>query len=348
MNLRYNYCPQLKVYDEMGFRWISHLMFMNRPNYRSSVCNTDSYGMRFNSKEHLDCNHQSILDLKLEKEKSIMVGSSTTFGVGATSDEKTIPGILSKAQNFVYNFGGRAFNGFQEIILTEMMINKLKNIKNILLYSGMNDVYMHYNKAFLSKYPGPFYFHKSFLDQMENINLNFKRKLLKFFLPDLKIDFKHANFKQLIKALIHPKNKNFENKYTSFPNITLQEIVERNINIWKLISKAMNSKIYFFLPPFLPWSKAKENLTNEENEINFFINNLSDAKSNKYYDKIENDYYKILNLFEFNCKKNNIEFYDCNTLFKLEENKNKWLFVDKTHLTDYGNQIISEFISSKI
>jgi len=321
---------------------------MNRPNYRSSVCNTDNHGMRFNSKEYLELNHLSIFDAKVEKEKSIMVGSSTTFGVGATLDEKTIPGILSKDSNFVYNFGGRAFNGFQEIILTEMMINKLENIKHILLYSGMNDIYMYYNQIFLSTYPGPFYFHKNFLDKMENTTLNFKRKFLKFLLPDLKIDFKYSNFKQLINSIANSKNKNFENTNFSFPNIKLEEIVERNIKIWKLLSKSMNTKISFFLPPFLPWSKNPENYTKEEKEIHAFIANSGEVKNTKYFDIIESDYNKIVSLFEVNCKKNDIKFHDCNPLFHLEENKNKWLFVDKTHLTDYGNELISEFISSKI
>ena len=96
MNIRYKHCPQLKVYDEIGYRWLPGLMFMNRPNYRSKICNTDIYGLRFNSKNYLDSKNPSIFDLKIDKNKSIMVGSSTTFGVGSTSDEKTIPGILSE------------------------------------------------------------------------------------------------------------------------------------------------------------------------------------------------------------------------------------------------------------
>ena len=50
MNTRYHHCPQLKIYDKIGFKWLPHLMFMNYPNFRSEECNTDSCGLRFNSK----------------------------------------------------------------------------------------------------------------------------------------------------------------------------------------------------------------------------------------------------------------------------------------------------------
>ena len=49
-NIRYHHCPQMKIYDSIGYQWIQNLMFMNSPNFRSEVCNTDIYGLRFNSK----------------------------------------------------------------------------------------------------------------------------------------------------------------------------------------------------------------------------------------------------------------------------------------------------------
>ena len=42
------------------------------------------------------------------------------------------------------------------------------------------------------------------------------------------------------------------------------------------------------------------------------------------------------------CKKNNINYYDSNIL--LNNNFNNDIFVDRVHLTDYGNKIISDYI----
>ena len=330
MNTRYYYCPELEIYDKIGFKWIAHLMFMNSPNYRSEVCNTDINGLRFNSQNLLNSDVKSIFDNKIEKEKSIMVGSSTTFGVGATSDEKTIPGILSnKSQYFFYNFGGRAFNGLQEYVLTTLMINNLKNTKKILLYSGMNDVYMSYNKSFIPTFPGPFYFNKDFLVNMDNKVSSFGQKIKDFLF------------------IIYKKQK--ENKLNlSFPKIKLEEIVFRNIKLWKLFSKSINTEVIFFLPPFLPWSKEEKSYSKEEKEITAYIKKTGGAKNTSYFNEIEKDYNKIVKLFEDNCKKHEIKFYDCNVLFRAKAHNDKWLFVDKTHLTDYGNELISNFILEKL
>ncbi len=324
MNTRYHHCPQLKIYDKIGFKWLPHLMFMNYPNFRSEECNTDSYGFRFNSKKLADDN-KSIFDIKINKKTSIMVGSSTTFGVGATKDERTIPGNLTNvSDNFFYNFGGRAFNGFQEIILTELMINQIADIKKILLYSGINDIYMSYNESFISSFPGPFYYNSKFLNSMENSSLNLKKKLLNFFIPSKKI----------------------EKSY--YPKIKLEEIVSRNIKMWKIFSKSTNSELSFFLPPFLPWCKHENNYTKEEREIDDYIKSQNEVKYTAYYEAIKKDYNKVVKLFEDHCNRNEIKFYDCNTLFHSSENNNKWLFVDKVHLTDYGNELIADFISKKI
>ena len=322
-------------------------MFMNSPNYRSDICNTDIYGLRFNSKNNLELN-KTIFDQETNKERALMIGSSTTFGVGSTSDENTIPGFLSNNSNyFFYNFGGRAFNGFQEIILFQLLSKKLNGIKKIVLYSGMNDAYMTYNKSFISRYPGPFYYNKNFLEQMDKTNLTFNRKILKFLLPNLEIDYRFINIKDLINYLF---TKNFRDNYKSkksFPMIELEEIVTRNIHIWLLLSKSINAELSFFFPPFLPWCKNKNNYSKEEEEIVNYLAVTKEKANYEYYDKIAQQYEKIKKLFEDLCKKSEIKFYDCNNLFQLSENNKKWLFVDKVHLTDYGNKLISDYIIDK-
>ena len=47
-NIRYQHCPQMRIYDNIGYQWVQNLMFMNTPNYRSKICSTDIFGLRFN------------------------------------------------------------------------------------------------------------------------------------------------------------------------------------------------------------------------------------------------------------------------------------------------------------
>ena len=53
MNKRYEYCPQLKVYDQIEIDWMPYTMFGQSKNFRSKVSNTDCFGLRFNSGENL-------------------------------------------------------------------------------------------------------------------------------------------------------------------------------------------------------------------------------------------------------------------------------------------------------
>ena len=183
---------------------------------------------------------------------------------------------------------------------------------------------------------------------MENSDLSFNRKILKFIFPNLNIDYRNITKKELFRYLINFKSKKNKDYYFPFPKINLEDIVSRNIKLWKYLSKSMDSKVTFFIPPFMPWCKDLSSYTIEEKEITSFMSNLSEDRNKIDFENIERDYEKIINLFSETCKKNGIDFFDCNEVFRQKENKNKWLFVDKVHLTDYGNEIISEFIFSKL
>ena len=334
----------MKTYDTIGYQWIQNLMFTNTPNYRSKICNTDIFGLRFNHNNH---EFKSIFEQEIKKEKIAMVGSSTTFGVGASSDEKTIPSMLSINSNYhTLNLGVRAHNGFQEIILFQSLINKIKNLKKIILFSGMNDVYMSYNQHFISRYPGPMYFNKEFLDKMNETDLSLKRRILKFFFPNLNINYRNITKKEIIN-LIFKKNINDNFDY-NYPKIDLEELVLRNLQIWSHISQSMHIKIIFFFPPFIYWCKKKQDYSSEENQIQQYINKNNNFNLQHNYEIIGNKYVEIKNLFKTICDKYEIDFYDCNEIFNDDIIRNKWTFVDKVHLNDYGNSLISKFILSKL
>ena len=335
----------MKTYDSISYNWIQNLMFMNNPNYRSSVCNTDMYGLRFNTKDNAKlCN--SIFDQVSDKDRALMIGSSTTFGVGSTNDKKTIPSILSENSSyFFYNLGGRAFNGFQEIILYQLFANKIKqNVKKIVLLSGMNDVYMFSNKNFIHQFPGPFYYNKTFLNKMNDTNLSFKRKILKFLFPNLNVDYRNVQFKELINNFF---TKDKKEKLLN-PDTTLEEVINRNIFIWSLLSKSLNAEIIFFLPPFIDWCKNKAEYSSEEKDIEKFISRRTNFEDFENFNKIFDQKIIIKSLFKKYCEKYEIKFFDCNDIIEEKMNNNKWLFIGKTHLTDYGNNLIGEYIKTKL
>ena len=40
--------PQMKEYSKIGENWMPFIMFIQKPNHRSTVVNTDCHGFRFN------------------------------------------------------------------------------------------------------------------------------------------------------------------------------------------------------------------------------------------------------------------------------------------------------------
>jgi len=101
-------------YDKFGSVRLPYLMFFHSRNYISNVLNTDSRGFRITYKDS-----NKILDFVDldELPVGLLIGGSSVFGVGATSDRKTIPSILnSTTDNLWLNFGGRAFTFTQEFL----------------------------------------------------------------------------------------------------------------------------------------------------------------------------------------------------------------------------------------
>ncbi len=158
MNPRYKLVPQQEIYDSMGIEWIPNIMFIQSKNFRSEICNTDCYGLRYNNKENLD-SKPSIFDEISSKEKCVLIGGSTAFGNGSTLDENTLASLLSENTNYhFYNLGIMAGNGFQELILFESLINKIKKLKKIIIFSGINDLFFFTSSNFDLTFPGPFFF----------------------------------------------------------------------------------------------------------------------------------------------------------------------------------------------
>ena len=183
----YELAPQMKVYNELGYKWEPFIMLLQKPNFRSNIVNTDSFGLRFN--DQFISKNISIFDKKKEFNKKIgtMLGSSALFGVGASSDNFTIPSILSeKTENNFYNLGGRAYSGFQEVVLFNSLINKLENLQTVIVFSGVNDIFFN---SYIEKYDqilGPIFFNKQFKEAMFASSLDWKKKLVKFFFQPLK------------------------------------------------------------------------------------------------------------------------------------------------------------------
>jgi len=272
----------ISTYNGMSYQLLPNIGFTNVTNFRSTVCNTDNIGLRFND---LKENYISIFDENKDQKKPeiILTGGSTAMGMAASSDIKTISSLLSKSSNFhFYNLAVRAYNGFQELIMVQSLINNFTNLKKIFILSGINDLYFFLDPNFSKRFPGPqVYGNKLF-----------------------KINKEHLNFFKRIKFNLQ-NNKKMEIDQ----KISLEEILSRNLRLWSLFAKSINVEVIYFLQPFCTWNLWGLNET---------IKHDMKYGKNSVMMQMDNSYKYLKNILFNSCDHNSIKFVDLNE-FRFEK-----------------------------
>ena len=178
----FKYLPYMKVYDDIESEWSPYLMLKQKNLITNDVFNTDKFGFRYTD----SFKKFTILDDidKNENEEQIaVIGNSTAFGVGASSDKKTISSYLTNFSNKrVYNLALRTCNSFQELILFLQVLNKFNNLKTVVIVSGFNDVLIDKyveNKPLLNP---PLFYQNRFNEMNKNLKKLFSKIYLKKYL----------------------------------------------------------------------------------------------------------------------------------------------------------------------
>ena len=309
----------MEYYDQITCEFKPFIMFFNKKNFSSDVVNTDNIGFRLN---FINNNSHKLENLFHENEVSLVIGGSTAFGFGASSDEKTISSQLSILTNEIYiNFGATAFNSMQELILFINFFQKFKKIKNVIILSGVNDLFLSFSQK--NDIWGNYFF------KLDYEILHSKTKKIK------------DKFFQLFNRKIIDNNK------TDIDYKLIQFTYDKILNIWSNLEKGNNFNVYLFLQPFPSW--FNKNLTNEEIKLFNFLDNSNNAAHNILKDISNYDsYQKFSDIIKISSKKNSINYINLNEEILEDNNKNDWLFVDRVHMTDLGYNVISKLILNNI
>ena len=354
-SVRYKLAPQMREYDKLANIWKPFVMFFNQPNFKSQVYNLDKFGLRFNdlsNLKNLDIEkNNSIFNEKIFsncKETAALVGASTAFGTGASSDAFTISNILSKKTNtHFFNVSCSAFSGFQEIILFQSFINFLKNIKKVVLLSGINDLFLVNYLSTFDPVFGPHYFSHRYVKGMIRDTLSWKRKLAKvIFEPFIEHEvYWNSVTKNELLNIFFKKNK-IKNQNLPDKEEMLKNMLKKNFQFWSNIQRGMGIKILYFLQPSASW--CEKDLSDEEKEI-FSVTDVTSNGPYQISKLLDNKVYKnYKNIIVENCNHYNIDFFDCNEYISNNNFNKQWFFIDRWHLTDLGNKNVSDFIISKL
>ena len=344
----YKIVPQMKIYDNIGWKWLPFVMFSQVPNFRSQVLNTDINGFRYNSIKSIV--NKSILNKFNEKDNYIILGNSTAFGVGATSDHFTISSNLTDDKSNFINLACRAHVGFQELISLFSNFQKLENIKKIIIISGVNDFYL--SKILEINYPDNFYFYSVFSENMNKIKINLSKKVTKYFLniffPNILDDenIHKINKNNILKFLSSSKFRENFNLEKNLETLTIEQKFERNFKLYSLLKNYFNCEVQFYMQPVLQWSK---DMSEEEKELIKLTNSENNNINNKVLKYFNNENYKFLSkTLKDISNKHGIKFFDINTYFRKTLKKDDWCFVDSVHCTDLGYKNISDYIRNNL
>ena len=312
-------------------------MFSSRPNYSSPEVNTDELGLRPTIFRGDICRVSQASDYI---NPTVLCGGSTAFGIGCTSDAETIASQLSAdLGNCVLNLGGRAFNSTQELILFCEIANQLENIENVILFTGVNNLFL---SSFSDELNAPFFQSNDLKEAMDYQALSPKRRLLKTMLApvfgDL-IDYRTVKktgiFTNFFRRMPNGRDKD-EPKHISIEKALMNS--RKDLYIWKNLSKSMGFRLTYVLQPVAGWCEKK--LTYEENELFEPIKEgddsiLEQVNSIDAYTAYSDGLQKMLGEMD-------VEFVDTNPYFR---GCNDWLFVDRVHLTDKGNRLVTKILS---
>ena len=334
MRTRRDLAPQMIEYDKLGRGvWLPYLMYFNTPNYSSRFVNTGSRGFRVTYKDS-----RPISDFQ-ESHKyptCVFMGGSTAFGVGATSDRNTIPSVLSSNTDyFWFNFGGRAYNSTQELLLFLFHYQRLKNIKKVVIFSGFNNLALFWLSQNYSKELGSFFGWSQYNSLMNIEPLPLKGRALGRFLCKL----------QPSKASIPDEFKKIENHNDQKDE--LLNVLWRDISIWKLLVESLKAKLYYVLQPVPNW--IKKGLTEEEQKL---FKEL-DGQPGNMWKTINENINPELHLWYREqlvkmCGYFDISFLDMNDSLASRPIDDKWLYVDRVHLTDQGYRLAADILRKEM
>ena len=323
--------PQMLQYDDFDdrgqTRWLQFLMYFHRVGYRSDVINTDQRGFRFS---HGADQRATAGELLPAGPVRLLVGSSTAFGIGVTSDSNTIASRLwsTYAPSSPWlNFAGRSFSSTQEVLLLLLYRHLLPQVEEIVFFSGLNDLA-------LSRLPeeqrgdhGAFFNCGEYFEQMEELRARHRKS-------QGGIGRRAARRPSTPPAdtTVLPLADRISNAVA---------LTARHLESWQLLLPG--TRISYVLQPLATWIRERhapqeDLIFGELDEISNFwqlYGDIATMESGRAYAAA----------MRAACEKLDVRFVDISPALADVVGERDWLFVDRAHFTDLGSDITSRLLA---
>jgi len=330
---RYQLAPQMRDYDCVRVNWVSYLMFMQTCGFKSEAVNIDERGLRHSPRTAGD------------GPVRLLVGGSAAFGVGASNDSRTITSLLEQRSGIRWlNFGGRAYNSTQELIFYQLLGFDLEGVDRIVLFSGVNDAYLPHLMSAERAEVQVMFFGSDYIRAMTAMkNLDWRGQIKRLLFQHL-VDgdaSKMSLVEALRQALSSRTRKEGENDIDpAEAQASALGHLRRNLGLWKAIADSRSIRLAYVLQPAFAWTGKQK--TPEEDAIFTELNAVPGVLS--VLEILDGLYEGFARGVESICRELDIDYLDVNPLINRSPRASEWLFVDRVHLTDAGNELVATLL----
>jgi lysophospholipase L1-like esterase len=321
---------QYDDFDDRGeTRWLPYLVYFHRAGYRSDVVNTDQYGFRISG-----AGGQASAGRPPRGPVRLFAGSSTAFGIGATSDAATIPSRLWSRYapgNPWVNFAGRSHNSTQELLLFLLYRHLLPEIEEIVIFSGLNDLALSRLPRSQQGDHGAFFNCGEYYEQMEKLRAKHRTTRPGF-------GRRKPPPAETAEPAADPAVPDLQERIFS-----AAESTARHLESWQLLAAPTGARISFVLQPLATWVRdehapQEQALFGELDKVSNFWSLYGDIATK---DACRN----YSDALRTSCNKLDIPFFDINPVLAGAVGESDWLFVDRAHFTDQGHDIVSGLLA---
>ena len=322
--------PQMVAYRKQfhtdnDVDWLPYVMFFHPKSYCSTVVNTDAAGFRFSE---VGRHKYSVAGSSELPSARLIAGNSVAFGIGASSDRSTIASRMmvhdTRSEPWL-NFGGRAFNSAQELLLITLYRHMLPRIDEIILLSGANNLFLARLPEPLIQEHGAFYNCGSFFDAVQG--------------SSGKIDgFSFSSLFGKPRRTFPPDNaRSLDERIRFAADLTL-----RHLDGWNAVAKDMGAKFTYVLQPISGW--VRDRGCEKEEALFLELANLprytTVSKDVLQHEVCE----KYASMLEAGVHSKRISFVNMSPALRAAADADQWLFIDHTHLTDEGYDLVARLI----
>jgi hypothetical protein len=336
--------PQMSDYVEFEDRgelnYLPYLMYFNRPNFRSAAINTDQLGFRIS---YGPTGPASAGGDRLDGPVRLLVGGSVALGYGATNDGATLASRLwmkhAPSRPWL-TFAGQYYNSTQELMLFTLYRHLLPAVDEVVIFSGFNNLVMAQLTQLHLGGQGPFFYCGDYFQKMRELRERYAN-------PVKDQRWRRTGPKR-------PPNPAWTSTTDGHPPVesvieSAVDLTMRHLDNWLALAAATGTRVSYVMQPLATWVREAPAPQEE-----LLFDELDRAYPQATWDEIFGDIASAAagaayaEAMRAACERTGIRFVDMISRLAAVASPSDWIYVDRSHFTDEGNDIVAGLLADSL